>query len=91
MSLKDRAVNLIQTSATLLPIYKAFGGLCEFYCFWLFAAICFFEWRGKLEGSFAAAITAICGILALHDALDDHFKDKQAQRDTSVNVTVNNG
>jgi len=54
-------------------VYWFFGGLCEFYAAILIAATIYFELRGKLEPSFAAAVTAICGILAIHDALDDRL------------------
>jgi hypothetical protein len=91
VDLKASLSRFLKDEPLLVILYSKFGGLCEFYCFWLLLATCYFEYRGKLEPSFAAAITAICGILALHDALDDHFKDRQAQRDTNVNVTVNNG
>ena len=79
MSWKDKA-SLILKNTNLIPMYSLFGGLSEFYCFWLFLAICYFEYKGKLEGSFAAAITAITGILALHDGLDDYFVHRREQR-----------
>lgn len=57
----------------LQPVYKAFGGLCEFWSAVLIISTVVLEFMKRLEPSFAAAITAICGILAIHDALDDRL------------------
>lgn len=77
---KRKAGDIAHNAPLLQPLYHAFGGLCEFYCAILIGATIYFELHGKLEASFAAAITAICGILAIHDALDDRLPQAAAQQ-----------
>lgn len=70
MSLREKLANTLQNNS-LLGLYRLFGGLSEFWAFVFGAATIALAFRGKLDGNFAAAITAITGILAAHDALDD--------------------
>jgi len=65
-------VSQMLKSSTLLPVYQFAGGLSEFWAVVFGAATIVLAFRGKLDGNFATAITAITGILAAHDALDDY-------------------
>lgn len=77
MGLKDRARNLLKNAA-LLPLYDVFGGLSEFWAFIFGVSGIILAFKGKLDGNFAAMITAIVGILTVHDALDDyHSRNKR--------------
>lgn len=78
MSWKDKLGQVLK-STTLLPVYQFAGGLSEFWAIVFGAATIVLAFRGKLDGNFAAAITAITGILAAHDALDDYHSRKQRE------------
>jgi hypothetical protein len=88
VDLKAQAVKVIK-NPLLAPVYHAFGGLCETWVAIFATATIILAFRGKLDGNFALAITAITGILTAHDALDD-FHDRNKPQ-TDVNVVVNNG
>lgn len=77
MSWKDKARQVIQNGA-FTPVYHLFGGLSEFWALVFGAACIVLAFKGKLDGNFALAVTAITGILTAHDALDDyHVRNNQ--------------
>jgi hypothetical protein len=80
MSWKDTASQVLKSS-TLLPVYQFAGGLSEFWALIFGAACIVLAFKGKLDGNFAMAVTAISGILTAHDALDDYHSRKQRERD----------
>ncbi len=71
MGWKDTTSRVLKNSH-LMPLYDFFGGLSEFWAAVFGTATIFLAFRGKLDGNFALAITAITGILTAHDALDDY-------------------
>lgn len=85
MSWKDKAAQILKSS-TMLPIYDFAGGLSEFWVFVFAVATIVLAFRGKLDGNFALAITAITGILTAHDALDDYHSRKKREQEINVKV-----
>jgi hypothetical protein len=81
MKLKERLASALQNNS-LLGLYRLFGGLSEFWAFIFGAATIYLALKGKLDGNFALAVTAITGILTAHDALDDwHSRHRRDQQD----------
>lgn len=83
MGWKYKAKQILQ-NAKLLPLYDAFGGLSEFWVAVFSTATIVLAFKGKLDGNFALAITAITGILTAHDALDDYHS--RHERDSNNGV-----
>ncbi len=78
MSWKDKAAQILK-SAALGPVYDIAGGLSEFYAFIFSVSGIVLEFRGKLDGNFAAMIVAIQGLLVAHDAIDGYLEHKKQQ------------
>lgn len=77
MSLKDTFIQILKSSP-MMSVYDVFGGLSEFYAFVFMCAGITLAFIGKLDGNFAAMITAVQGLLIAHDALDDyHSRNKR--------------
>jgi hypothetical protein len=83
MGWKDKASQIIHAGA-FTPVYVFFGGLSEFWAVVFGASCIVLAFRGKLDGNFALAVTAIQGLLCAHDALDD-MHTRQNQNTTIVN------
>jgi len=88
MSLKDKLVSLLKNK-NLNAIYALAGGLSEFWALAFGTSAIILEFKGKLEPNFAITITAITGILTLHDALDDIHSRKMRDRDGDDNGNKN--
>ena len=87
MSWKDKASQVLKSS-TLMPLYTFAGGLAEFWALAFGISCIVLAFKGKLDGNFAAAVTAITGILADHDALDD-YHTRQVQQNTTIVNDIN--
>jgi hypothetical protein len=87
MSWKDKATQVLHSSS-LSGLYRFAGGLSEFWAVVFGTACIVLAFRGKLDGNFALAVTAIQGLLCAHDALDD-MHTRQSQNTTVVNdITI---
>jgi hypothetical protein len=83
MTWKEKAAQALHNTA-FTPVYVFFGGLSEFWAIVFGTACIVLAFRGKLDGNFALAVTAIQGLLCAHDALDD-MHARQNQNTTIVN------
>lgn len=87
MSWKDRAGAILK-GRTLMPLYSFAGGLSEFWALVFGTACVILAFKGKLDGNFALAVTAITGILTAHDAMDDYHARQVQQTVINNDITV---
>lgn len=79
--IESKAKIVATTWSPIVKLYELCGGLSEFFALVFGASAIVLAFRGKLDGNFALAITAIQGLLCGHDAMDDYFRHKREQRD----------
>jgi hypothetical protein len=79
MSWKDKLIPVIKTSP-FISLYSVFGGLTEFWCCFFAVTGAILAFKGKLDGNYSLLITALAGLLATHDSLDDWFQHKREIR-----------
>jgi hypothetical protein len=87
MSWKDK-VNSVLHNSSLRPIYEFTGGLSEFWAIVFGASTIALAFTGHLTADFAAAITAITGILVAHEGLDDYHTRNMPVQQTVINNDI---
>jgi len=76
----ERLAKLKAVLSAPRAIYGALGGRHYILCVFFAVTSAYFEWKGKLEPSYAAAITAIAGFAVWRAVSEDRMQEHNDDR-----------